>query len=175
MHPIKHYCTRYINSKFYCTLPAPPSASLMPRLPGCPERRLRRSGAPPLSGNAPRRAREVPLPAAPRHVRRKRGVGAMYYIWGMEAGSVLDHESYHTGTYQGTGRYHTVALVLLSATVSMIRARTVVRCECACVRACARVCVCVVMGDGLRLSHLSSEEQHGRQSTCRQRCSTQGR
>ena len=70
----------------------PPSASLMPRLSGYPERRVRRSGAPPLSRNVPRRAAEVPLPAAPRHVRRNRGAGAMYYVWEMGTGSVLDHE-----------------------------------------------------------------------------------
>ena len=52
---------------------APPSAPLMPHLPGYPECRARRSGAPPLLRNAPRRAPEVPLPAAPRHVRRNRG------------------------------------------------------------------------------------------------------
>ena len=72
----------------------PPSASLMPHLPGYPECRVRRSGAPPLLRNVPRprRAAEVPLPAAPRHVRRNRGAGAMYYVWEVGTGSVLDHE-----------------------------------------------------------------------------------
>ena len=70
----------------------PPSASLMPHLPGYPECRVRRSGAPPLLRNVPRRAAEVPLPAAPRHVRQNRGAGAMYYVWEMGTGSVLDHE-----------------------------------------------------------------------------------
>ena len=59
---------------------APPSASLMPHLSGYPERRVRRSGAPPLSRYVPRRTPEVPLPAAPR---RNRGAGAMYFVWGM--------------------------------------------------------------------------------------------
>ena len=70
----------------------PPSASLMPHLPGYPECRVRRSGAPPLLRNVPRRAGEVPLPAAPRHVRQNRGAGAMYYVWEVGTGSVLDHE-----------------------------------------------------------------------------------
>ena len=68
---------------------APPSASLMPHLPGYPECRVRRSGAPPLSRYVPRRTPEVPLSAVPR---RNRGAGAMYYVWGMGAGSVLDNE-----------------------------------------------------------------------------------
>ena len=64
----------------------------MPHLPGYPECRVRRSGAPPLLRNVPRRAAEVPLPAAPRHVRQNRGADAMYYVWEMAPGSVLANE-----------------------------------------------------------------------------------